>query len=61
MSLTPAEGDRDGRGEPMFPPAVWVCPTCGNKVRTHIPTFQVTCRNRTHYKDVVKMEASNVQ
>jgi PHP family Zn ribbon phosphoesterase len=40
-----------------FPPSNWVCPQCGTKVRTHVETYVIECRNTKHSRKLVYMEA----
>lgn len=43
------------RWDTMCPPSLWTCPRCDTKVRTHISTFPVECRHKSHHRDSVMM------
>jgi hypothetical protein len=43
------------RWNTMCPPGLWVCPRCDTRVRTHINTYPVECRHKSHHKDSVMM------
>lgn len=44
------------RREREYPPALWACPKCDTRVRTHITTFVVECRHRSHAPNGVLMK-----
>lgn len=43
------------RKNETHPPTLWVCPKCQTKVRTHVFTYPVECRHRTHHREMVLM------
>ena len=42
--------------EETYPPSVWVCPSCGNKITTHVPTYRVECYGAKHLRKLIYME-----
>lgn len=42
--------------EETYPPSVWVCPSCGTKITTHVPTYRVECRATKHLRKLIYME-----
>lgn len=39
-----------------YPAGLWVCPSCGSKVRTHIGSYVIECRSPKHGNKLVFME-----
>jgi len=42
--------------EREYPPSLWACPKCDTRVRTHVITFVVECRHRSHAPKGILME-----
>jgi hypothetical protein len=45
MSLT---SNKTQRVTDLHAPAKWVCPSCGSKVETFVPTYVPECRSARH-------------
>ena len=58
MSLVDS-GRRPRPASGVVAPALWVCPTCSSRVRTHVPTYTPECRHSSHRNKVVFMEVSS--
>lgn len=39
----------------VYAPTLWTCPQCGTRVRTHINTYPVECRHKSHHRDIIVM------
>jgi hypothetical protein len=40
----------------LVPPAKWVCPSCGSKIQTLVPTRIPICNGKAHSRRHVHME-----
>jgi primosomal protein N' len=39
----------------LYCPTLWTCPRCNTRVRTHVDTYPVECRHKSHQRDTVLM------
>jgi hypothetical protein len=39
----------------LYCPTLWTCHKCGTRVRTHVDTYPVECRHKSHQRDIVVM------
>ena len=39
----------------LYAPTLWTCPKCTTRVRTHVDTYPVECRHKSHHRDIVIM------
>lgn len=46
---------KNQRKEVLSPPAKWVCPKCGVRVQTLVPTYVPECRGPKHSREMVFM------
>jgi hypothetical protein len=44
----------------IHPPAMWVCPKCGSRVVTHVDTYPVECRHKSHHREQIVMVPQEV-
>lgn len=42
----------------LVPPAKWVCPSCGSKIQTLVPTRVPICNGKAHSRRHVHMEVA---
>lgn len=55
MTMEATKQKKNQRTDVLLPPARWVCPKCGVRVQTLVPTYVPECRGPKHSRDMVLM------